>query len=98
MLRIIRVAGSSMAPRFMPDDYVMTASRAVRKNRLNQGDICVFKTKRYGTMIKRIASCDNNRRIAFFEGENPMSITTEEIGAVPYGQIAGVVIKHFPQK
>lgn len=91
MLKLIRIRGDSMSPRYQAGDYVLVAKPVWRK--LKEGDDVVTRHPRFGTIIKRITQIEQNDLL--LHGLNPLSTSSVELGAVPLNAVIGRVIKHF---
>ena len=92
------MTGNSLSPFFFPGDYVMiwTLSSLIKK--LSPGDDVVFEHDQYGLLIKRILHNYPVDSYIEVEGINPKSLTSREIGRIPYENIMGKVILSIRQK
>lgn len=83
-----------MAPLYNEGNYCL-CKRAKAKN-LKPGDVVVSELPIYGKIIKRIKSIDKDLGLVELTGENPESITTEQMGLIPLKNILWQVI--WPRK
>jgi len=95
MFRIIKVSGESMSPDFNDGDYVLVSRIPLFFSRVKVNSILVFKSNKYGTLIKKVSRIDRDHGNYFFTGINKNSLTSEKIGAINNQNILGTVILHF---
>ncbi len=95
MLRIIKISGESMSPEYHDGDYVVTSRLPLLLGLVKINSVVVFKSEKYGPLIKKVSSIDKKEKRYFFSGSNSISITTEEIGAIYQKNIYGSVIFHI---
>ncbi|MCV6590177.1 MAG: nickel-type superoxide dismutase maturation protease [Marinobacterium sp.] len=88
-LGIHRVAGLSMAPSFLHNDYVL--SFRWHFTRYQKGDVVVVQHPVYGRIIKRIVQLDGQGQ-ALLAGDNPAASTSsEKLGWLPLSSLLGCV-------
>ncbi len=95
MIRIIKVKGTSMAPVYMPGDYVFIVTWFKHLFCSKEKDV-VLNHPKYGCMIKRVQSIDLIGQTYRLKGLSSTSVSTAQIGMVPQDMIVGRVIAHFP--
>ena len=76
-INIFFISGDSMKPLIPKNSYVI--SLPVLFKRVNS--ILIFKHEKYGDLIKRLISIDNDGN-HWFKGENKQSISSENIGPI----------------
>ncbi len=92
MLKLFRVRGDSMCPRYRSSDFVLVARPLWR--RLGAGDDVVTRHPELGTIFKRIESLDRDRlRLC---GLDPRSTASADLGSVSRKDVVGRVILHIP--
>ncbi len=89
-----------MSPNFLPDSFVFAIKHPWQ--RLAVGDVILVNHDNYGKMIKRIASITNHKdkhkdkratqQTITLKSDNPLGVTSEQIGIIDSGQIIGKVI------
>ncbi len=96
MLMIHRVSGNSMLPRYRDGSYLllMPLYRFLPFLRPAIGDALVVKHPRFGTLVKTLERQDQNGNY-WLKGENPASVSTQAIGAIPKSQVIGRVLMAF---
>ena len=90
---VCRVVGDSMQPTIGAEAYVAYAD--LKLFGLPVGQIYVFRHAELGLMVKRLRGKNGEGYI--FAGDNPVSISPEEIGLVPRRDIKGRVICSFAE-
>ena len=98
MIKIIKVAGSSLSPFFFPGDFVLIWRAPGRYDKLSPGDFVVFNHIVFGLLIKKITYNDPDYRYIETEGIHPDSLTTQKIGRIPYENIIGKVLLRIGRK
>ena len=91
MLKLLRVQGDSMWPRYRSADYVLVARPLWRQLRV--GDDIVSNHPDFGTILKRITAIEHDHLL--LTGLNSSSTSTENIGRIPYAAVLGRVILHI---
>lgn len=94
LLKIYRVQGDSMSPRYSDGDYVLLMRPLF--GRLREGDDVIALHPSLGTIFKRISGFDGDG--VRLQGLNPESTPAAVMGSLPPSQIRGRVILHFPKK
>lgn len=79
-----------MSPSFLPDSYVLSVSHPFQK--LKKNDVILVNHPTYGKMIKRILNISPDGILLV--GDNPMSVTTEQMGLIQKSDVLGKVIWH----
>ena len=95
MMNLRRVDGDSMLPRLSPRDYVLTTSCF---KRLNKGDLVVAEHPIYGDLIKRIARVDQIQNTIILKSDNPIGLSSEQMGSFSRKHIRGKVLWIFSAK
>ena len=98
MLRIIKVAGSSLIPRIKPGDFVLVLKVPWFFRLIQKGDMVVFNHGTYGRMIKIVDSVDMKNGKLIVSGTNPESMASRAIGTVDNKDLLGKVIWHIPRE
>lgn len=84
-----------MAPLYYEGDYILCKKVKDRK-KLKTGDIVIARTKSYGNIIKEISEIkEDGIRL---KGTNIQSISTEEMGTIPFDRILFKVIFNFSKR
>lgn len=84
-----------MSPEFNDGDYVLISRIPVLIGRIKIGSVLVFKSVKYGIMIKKVCDLDRYTGTFFFTGTNQQSLSSGKIGAIPEKDIIGAVVYHF---
>ena len=95
MLKIIKVAGSSLSPFFSNGDYVLICGFSLILKRIKTGDFVVFNHPEHGVMIKKIKKVFKENGELFVVGTHPASVDSRSFGPIPLNQVYGKVISHF---
>jgi len=96
MLRVLKVSGDSLSPKYQEGDYVVIATCPFLLHRLKAGDTIIFQHKHYGTLIKRIMRFAEDGQI-YVTGAHENSLDSRRIGPVRREAIRGKVIWHVPR-
>ena len=93
-MRIVRVKGNSMRPRYRDGDYLLISRYRCRKPR--PGDDVVFSHPDFGPLVKRIASIENGR--LRLRGLNALSADQAVLGSLDTADYPDLrrVMLHFP--
>jgi len=95
MLRVIKVAGSSLSPFFLTGDYVITSKPNLFFKDYKRDDFIVFVHPVLGILIKEILDFDPIRNVYQVQGTNSSSINSRALGEIPRDAILGKVIWHI---
>ena len=95
MFRIIKVEGESMSPDYNSGDYVLVSRFPLLLHMVRIDSVLVFKSRKYGILIKKVSEIDKVQKKYFLKGSNQMSLSTEMIGAIDEKSIIGSVLLHF---
>ena len=77
-----------MEPLLFQGDFVFVSRLFIR---LNVGDLVAVAHQEYGIIVKRVFEIDLDNTIQL-SGENPESVTTEQMGKIHRSQLLGKVI------
>ena len=83
-INIFLISGDSMKPLIPKNSYVI--SLPVLFKRVNS--ILIFKHEKYGDLVKRLISIDNDGN-HWFKGENNHSVSSTKIGPIKEKDIIG---------
>ena len=97
MLKLIKITGNSLEPKFNEGDYVVTTTLSFILRALKVGDVVVFKHSVYGTMVKQIQSIDPQAGEIFVIGTHPQSTDSRHFGSIPQSWLTGKVLWHIPK-
>jgi nickel-type superoxide dismutase maturation protease len=97
MLKLIKITGDSLTPKYHPGDYVIITTLSFVLRALQSGDTVVFKHPVYGTMVKQIQNIDPQTGELFVIGTHPQSTDSRSFGAIPQSWLTGKVLWHFPK-
>jgi len=95
MINIIKVAGNSLSPFFLPGDFIITIKTSRILKNLQVGNVIVFNHSDYGVLIKKINSIDPENQLIFVSGTHPESIDSKAFGPVNFQEVSGKVIWHI---
>lgn len=95
MLRVIKVTGESLSPDYREGDYVVVTTIPFFLNRIQVGDVIVFRQPSYGTLIKKVAQVERAGEQFFVVGAHPDSVDSRHFGSVPRHALIGRVIWHI---
>ncbi len=95
MLKILRIEGESMSPDYNNGDYVIVSRFPLLFNMVKINSVLVFKSSKFGVLIKNVSAIDQAGNRFYFKGTNQMSVSTELIGAIERKDIIGSVLFHF---
>jgi len=98
MIKIIKVAGSSLSPFFLRGDYVLVLCVPNRYKNLSPGDFVVFDHGEYGRLIKQVTRNYPAEGYLVTEGIHPDSLSRQKIGRVDYANIVGRVLRRVSRK
>jgi len=97
MLRVIKVTGDSLSPEYREGDYVVVATIPFFLNRIQVGDVVVFRQPTYGILIKKVAQVGTAGDQFFVVGAHPDSVDSRQFGPVARQALIGRVIWHIPK-
>ncbi|WP_353405721.1 S24/S26 family peptidase [Pseudoteredinibacter isoporae] len=90
MLRLYKVTGDSMAPRFQSGDYLLLSTVFFR---LQNEDLLVYQHPAFGAIFKQVSGIENT---GFqLRSYNPAGISQEKIGLCNRDRIVGKMLWHF---
>lgn len=93
MLRVVRIAGTSMSPTLEDGDFVLVFRR-VALGRLHlfgaprPGDVVLVDHRSLGAIVKRVERRARDGRVTL-RGDHPLSTSSAHLGAVPLGAVVG---------
>lgn len=92
MLKFFEIYGNSMSPSLRKGELVLVLKYPFSKFLIKKNKIAIFKSKNK-IFIKRIKNIDKNNKKLRLKGDNPFSISEEEIGDISFRELIGIVIK-----
>ena len=95
MLRIIKVAGNSLSPLFLPGDFVLIGLKPIFSRNLKAGDLIVFDHAEYGRLIKQVIEVHPHSDHIFVGGTQSMSLGSSQLGPISSSAVIGKVLCHF---
>jgi signal peptidase I len=95
MLKLLRVSGGSLLPRFQDGDFVLVSKIPRLGGRFRQGDVIAFRNQTYGTLIKQVQSVSPIGDKIFVVGTQENSVDSRRFGAIGSGDVLGKVIWHI---
>lgn len=81
-----------MFPSYMDGDYVVAVKYKKRILKPKPRQDAVFLSNRYGILIKRITHVDYNKRTVLIKGINKYSVTSHELGEIPFDNLISRVV------
>lgn len=97
VLEVLRITGTSMAPTFSDGDFVIALSDDVCARPPALGSVVIIRHPGLGLLVKRVLEVDNEGRVKV-GGDNPMSVSSRELGRFESSQIFGRVLLRFPKQ
>jgi len=94
ILKLMRVRGDSLAPRFHSGDFVLISSLALRLRPPRPADVIVFDHPAYGRLIKRIQRIEPDGRL-FVRGDDIDSVDSRRFGPIDITAVKGLVVWHI---
>lgn len=94
MLRLLKVNGQSLSPRFQQGDFVIISKIPFLFTPPRPGDVVAFLQPGYGILIKLIDSVDESNGDLLVTGTQPDSVDSRIFGPVRRSDIMGKVIWH----
>ena len=88
MIKVIRIEGNSMSPFYTEGDYVWIL-KYLPKFLITPGMVLVFRHPVYGNLIKKVTRANLVNRYFYCEGANGASLSSTQIGKVPFDSIIG---------
>jgi len=95
MLRLMRVTGSSLSPEYQEGDFVVIATIPFFLNRIQVGDVVVFRHPEVGVMIKRVSGVIEDKKQYLVSGTQPYSVDSARFGPISPEALIGKVIWHI---
>ena len=95
MLKLLKVSGDSLSPKYQDGDFVLIAKIPVLFNRLKPGDVIVFCHDYFGSMIKEVDAISEDGESLFVLGTHENSIDSIELGPIHKTAVEGRVIWHI---
>ena len=96
MIRIHKVSGDSLSPKYQDGDFVFSIKIPILFNTLKKGDVVVIRHPEYGIIIKEIEHIDVWGNNIYVVGKAPNSVDSRRFGAIYKSNIIGKVVLHFP--
>lgn len=98
IVKLLKVSGNSLLPHFRDGDFVLVSGIPVRMGMLEPGNVIVFESKNFGTMIKVVDSLSSDGKEITVKGTHPCSVAGRTIGPVKRSDVIGKVILHFRRR
>ncbi len=98
MLKVLKVSGNSLFPKFSEGDFVVVCKIPFFFNKsTRQGDIIIFEHVDYGLMIKMVESVSPDGYHIWVIGTHPDSTDSRDFGFISMQSVIGKVIGHIPK-
>jgi signal peptidase I len=94
MLRLLKVTGNSLVPRFEEGDFVIVSKIPFIFAPVQPGDVVAFRQPGYGLLIKLVESVDAARGELTVTGTQPGSVDSRVFGPIANTALVGKVIWH----
>lgn len=94
MLAIYKIIGNSMLPKIKEGDYVLILPFCYLALPLTKITI-IFDHPEYGMLIKNINSIDGKNKTVTIQGLNSLSVSSSQLGDIPFSSLKGFVIWRF---
>jgi signal peptidase I len=94
MLRLLKVSGQSLSPKYKEGDFVIVSKIPFLFASPRPGDVVAFHQPGYGTMIKLVEQVDAASGELLVTGTQPESVDSRVFGAVRKSDLMGKVIWH----
>lgn len=94
MLRLLKVTGNSLSPRFQEGDFVIVSKIPFFFAPARPGDVVALRQPGYGTLIKLVESVDADRGELTVTGTQPGSLDSRVFGPISNTALVGKVIWH----
>ena len=92
MLQFFKISGDSLYP-FYKNGQRVLCRKVFQKTSIKVNDTVVFKKEKYGLMIKKVKSVQNEAY--FVEGTDPLSIDSRLFGAIAHQEVLYKVLFGF---
>jgi signal peptidase I len=92
MLRLLKVAGHSLLPRYREGDFVLVSKIPFLFGRLAPGDVVAFRHPDYGTMIKAVGALSPDGDQLTVIGTHPRSVDSRRFGPIRRQDLIGKVL------
>jgi phage repressor protein C with HTH and peptisase S24 domain len=96
MLRVLKVSGHSLEPRYRDGDFVLISKIPILFGWLHQGDEIVFHQRGYGTLIKIVERLEGEA--IYVMGLHSMSVDSRNFGPINRQAVIGKVIWRFKRQ
>lgn len=93
MLRLYRIQGDSLAPHWLPGDFVVVGT-APWWRRVRPGQVVAFWHPEHGLLLKRVVRVLPGGDL-WVEGSHPHSLDSRRFGPVPASALVGRVLWHI---
>ena len=97
MLRIIKITGDSLSPRYQEGDFVVVTTIPFFLIPPRPGQVIVFQHPAYGRMIKEIDNVSPDGKRLFVVGSHPHSVDSRRFGPIPKNAVRAKVLWHIPK-
>lgn len=94
MLRLLKVTGQSLSPRYNEGDFVIVSKIPFFFACPKAGDVIAFRQPGYGTLIKLVDQVDPASGELLVIGTQPESVDSRVFGPVRQTDLLGKVIWH----
>jgi signal peptidase I len=91
MLRLFKIAGKSLEPRYHEGDFVLVLKVPIWLRQPRHGDVVVFRHPRFGVLIKRVRRVSPRGEL-YVTGERPSSNDSDAFGVVEAKDVIGKVV------
>lgn len=90
MLRLLKVSGRSLEPRYRDGDFVVIGKIPILFGKIREGDEIVFRHPEYGTMIKIVEKMVGDE--IYVIGAHAYSVDSRRFGPIRKPEVMGKVI------
>ena len=98
MLRLLKVSGQSLSPRYNEGDFVIVSKIPFFFIPPRPGDVVAFRQPGYGTLIKQVVQVDPASGALTVTGTQPESVDSRVFGPVSPRSLLGKVIWHVKKR
>lgn len=98
LLKLLKVTGSSLEPRYREGDFVLVSKIPFYFRQLRPGDVIVFERPPYGMMIKFVEWVASPGNEIYVTGIGARSVDSRQFGPLQRHTVLGKVIWHIRQK